>query len=68
MFRKLRKFFGFRCFYQELRQLQIQSCIPKAGCLDRGEDGEDDDDDADDADASDHGDNDVDAVACPCTA
>ena len=53
---------GFRCLYQEPRQLQIQNCIPKASCLDRDDDGEDedadDDDDDDDAIAGDH---DVDA-------
>ena len=56
--RKRRKYRGFRYFYQEPRQLQIQSCIPKADWLDRDDEGEDDDnhdddddDDDDDADA-----------------
>ena len=33
----------FRCLYQELRQLQIQFCLPEANCLDRDDDGGDDD-------------------------
>ena len=81
--RKCRKYRRFRwCCSQEPRQLQIQICISKAGCIDRDEDGDGDDDDDDDdaADADDHDDhapdyddfgkyddNDVDVVACSCT-
>ena len=58
--RKRRKYRGFPCFYQEPRQLQIQSCSLKTDCLDRDDDAEDDDDDDDDDD-SDSDDHDVDA-------
>ena len=52
---------GFGCFYQEPRQLQIQSCIPKASCLDRDDDAEDDDADDDDDDGANADDHNVDA-------
>ena len=65
--RQRRKYRGFRCCYQEPRQLQIQSCVPKADCLDCSDDDGDDDDDAPDYDDfCKYDDHDVDVVACSC--
>ena len=70
--RKRRTCRCLRSLYQEPRQLQIQSCIPKTDCLDHDDDGQGDDADADDHDVdafdfNDVGDdNDVDDVACSC--